>query len=288
LLAAATKEEIPLAVGCLGIWYAVRRGNRLVGLSVFAVGLAITLFDLQWVIPHFSATGGNPFVGRYHAVGGTPGGMTRKLITDPMAFVHAVATGHKAVYLGLLLVPFLGLWLLEPLLFLGAVPELVVDLLSSHGNQTSIGYQYTAGIAPFVIAASVFGAARFRNHAVRISLWALVATALVALISPINKLGSDVRALGSPLVSAKAHALGLVPGGVPVSASNELAGRLSERRYIYTFPSVEGSRWIVVDVHDRTLHIAGFKRRVRKYEADKAWRTVYSSHGITVLRKRQQ
>jgi uncharacterized membrane protein len=286
-LAATTKEEIPLAVGCLGIWYAFRRGRRLFGLSVFAAGLAITLFDLLWVIPHFSATGGNPFVDRYRAVGGTPGGMAHKLVTDPMAFVHAVATGHKAVYLVLLFVPFLGLWLLEPLLFLGAVPELAIDLLSSHGNQTSIGYQYTAGIAPFVIAASIFGAARFRHQVVRLSLWVLIATALVAVLSPINKLGSDVRALGSPLVSAKAHALGLIPGGVPVSASNELAGHLSERRFIYTFPSVEASRWIIVDVHDRTLRIPGFKRQVRKYEADRAWRTVYSSHGVTVLHKRQ-
>jgi uncharacterized membrane protein len=287
LLAATTKEEIPLAVGCLGIWYAFRRGHRLFGLSVFSVGLAITLFDLLWVIPHFSATGGNPFVDRYRAVGGTPGGMAHKLVTDPMAFVHAVATGHKAVYLVLLFVPFLGLWLLEPLLFLGAVPELAIDLLSSHGNQTSIGYQYTAGIAPFVIAAAIFGATRFSRQSVRLSLWVLIATALVAVLSPINKLGSDVRALGSPLVSAKAHALGLIPGGVPVSASNELAGHLSERHYIYTFPSVEGSRWIVVDVHDRTLHIPGFKRQVRKYEADKAWRIVYSSYGIMVLRKRR-
>jgi uncharacterized membrane protein len=176
--------------------------------------------------------------------------------------------------------------LLEPLLFLGAVPELVIDLLSNHGNQTSIGYQYTAGIAPFVIAASIFGAARFRRHALRLSLWALVGTGLVALISPINRLGHEVRALGSPTVSAKSHALSLIPGGVPVSASNELAGRLSERRYIYTFPFVGRATWIVADINDPTLHIIGFKRQVRKYEADKAWRIIYSSHGTVVLRKR--
>jgi hypothetical protein len=92
--------------------------------------------------------------------------------------------------------------------------------------------------------------------------------------------------LGSPLVSAKAHALGLIPHGVPVSASNELAGHLSDRRYIYTFPSVGRSRWIVVDIHDRTLHIPGFRRKVREYEADKAWRIVFSSHGIAALHKR--
>ena len=288
LLACTTKEEIPLAVGCLGIWYAVRRGRRIFGLTVFALGLGLTAFNLLWVIPHFSANGVDPFTGRYRAVGGTPTGIAHKLFTDPMAFVHAVGTGHKAFYLIALLVPFLGLWLFEPLLFLGAVPELAIDLLSSHGNQTSIGYQYTAGIAPFVVAASIFGAARFRGQAVRLSLWVLVATGLVALVSPINRLGGDVRALGSPVVSAKSHALGLIPGGVPVSASNELGGHLSERRYIYTFPSVGKAQWIVVDSNDHTLHIPGLKRQLREYEANRAWRVVFSSHGVAVLRKRRQ
>ena len=286
LLACTTKEEIPLAVGCLGIWYAVRRGHRLFGFSVFALGLTVTVFNILWVIPHFSGGGAAPFADRYQTVGGTPHGMAHKLFTDPVAFVHAVASVHKAAYLVLLLVPFLGLWLLEPLLFLGAVPELAIDLLSSHGNQTSIGYQYTAGIAPFVIAASIFGAARFRRHALRLSLWVLVATGLVALISPINRLGHDVRALGSPLVSAKSHALSLVPDGVPVSASNELAGHLSERPSITVFPFVGRADWIITDINDRTLSIAGFRRQVRKYERDKAWRIVFSSHGVVVLRKR--
>jgi len=286
LLAFTTKEEIPLAVGCLGIWYAVRKGRRVSGLSVFAAGLAVTLFDFLWLIPHFSPSGVDPFTGRYSAVGGTPGGIAYKLLTDPMAFVHAVASGHKAIYLVFLFFPFLGLWLLEPLVLLGAVPELAIDLLSSHGDQTSIGYQYTAGIVPFIVAASILGTARFSRRADQLSLWVLVGAVSLALISPLNQLGHDVGALDSPLASAKAHALSLVPGGVPISASNELAGHLSERRYIYTFPHVGRSRWIVVDINDPTLHILGFKRRVRKYESDEAWRIVFSSHGVTVLHKR--
>lgn len=287
LLAFATKEEIPLAVGCLGIWYAVRKGRRLFGLGVFAAGLVVTAFDFLWVIPHFSPSGVDPYVGRYTAVGGTPRGMAHKLVTDPTAFVHAVATGHKAAYLALLLVPFLGLCLFEPLLLLGAVPDLVINLLSNRGGQTSVGFETTAGIIPFVVAASVLGAARFKRHGVGLSLWALALTASVALFSPIYDLGGDVRALGSPLVSAKAHALSLVPAGVPVSASNQLGGHLSERRYIYTFPSVRRAQWIVVDINDPTLtYLHGFKRHVRQYESDKRWRIVFSSHGVAVLHKR--
>jgi uncharacterized membrane protein len=287
LLAFTTGEEIPLAIGCLGIWYAVRNGRWRFGAVVFAVGLALTLFDFMWVIPHFSQSGVNPFLGRYRAVGGTPGGMAHTLVTNPLAFVHAAATGHKAVFVGLLLLPFLGLCLLEPLLFLGAIPALAINLLSSWGNQTSIAYEDTAAIVPFVVAASIFGAARLRRHAVDVSLWALAGAAAVAIYSPIYTLPGDVGALGSPVVSAKARALGFVPAGVPVSASDQLGAHLSARRYSYTFPVVGRSRWIVFDANDPTYGNDGsYRRSIRKYEADKAWRIVFASHGVTVLRKR--
>ena len=287
LLACTTKEEIPLAVGCLGIWYAVRRGRRRFGLGVFAVGLSLTLFDFLWVIPHFSPSGVEPFAGRYGEVGGTPGGMAHTLVSDPGAFVHAIASGHKALYLVFLLVPFLGLWLLEPLLFLGAVPDIAVNLLSSKSDQTSIPFHWTAGIVPFVVAASIFGAARFRRHAVRLSLYVLVGAASIAVYSPIYFLGSDVAAIASPVTAAKTHALSLVPAGVAVSASNQLGGHLSERRVIYTFPHIGTARWIAVDINDPTYtDTALFKRDVRKAEALGAWQTVYSERGVAVLHKR--
>lgn len=287
LLACTTKEEIPLAVGCLGVWYAVRRGRRPFGLGVFGAGLALTLFNFLWVIPHFAPGGVDAFAGRYTAVGGTPGGIAHKLLTDPLAFLHAVATGHKALYLVLLLVPFLGLWLLEPLLLLGAVPDLAINLLSSDPNQTTLQFMYAAGVVPFLVAASIFGAARFGPRAVQVSLWILVGTGCLALFSPILYGARDIKALDSPVVSAKSHALGLIPRSAPVSASNQLGGYLSERRYIYTFPKVRNARWIVVDINDSTYgDAAGFKRMVRQREANAGWRIVFSSRGVTVLRKR--
>ncbi len=287
LLACTTKEEIPLAVGCLGIWYAVRKGRRMFGFSVFATGLALTLFDFEWVIPHYAPHGVDPFTGRYSAVGGTPGGILHKLFSDPGAIVHAVATGHKALYLVLLLVPFLGFFVFEPLLLLGAVPDLAINLLSSKGDQTSLQFHWTAGIVPFIVAASIFGVARFKTQRIRFSLWILAACASIAVFSPIYFLGSDVRALGSPLVAAKEHAVSLIPPGARVSSSIQLGGHLSERRFIYTFPTIGRSRWIVVDLNDPTYgDTRDFKRLVRRYEGDTAWRLVFSSHGVVVLHKR--
>jgi uncharacterized membrane protein len=286
LLAATTKEEIPLAVGCLGIWYAVRKGRRMFGLGLFTVGLGITFFNFLWVIPHFSPTGGNPFAARYAAVGGTPEGMVEKLFTDPSAFVHAVATGHKVGYLALLLLPFLGLWALEPLLFLGALPDLAINLLSN--RSTSLSAHWTEGIIPFIVAASVFGAARFKRNGTELSLWVLAAAGALAILSPLWVITQDLPALSSSAAAAKEHAVSLIPEGAPVSASNQLASHLSERRYIYMFPSSIGrARWIIVDRNDPTYHhLARFRGDVRTYESDTAWRVVFSSHGVVVLHKR--
>jgi uncharacterized membrane protein len=285
LLAFTTKEEIPLAVGCLGIWYAVRRGRKLFGLSVFAIGLGVTLFNFLWVIPHFSPSGSNPFAGRYAAVGGTPEGIAHKLFTDPLAFMHVVASGHNVVYFLLLFAPVLGLCFLEPLLLVGAIPELAITVLSSRG--TSISSHWTEGAVPFVVAAAIFGAARFEGQGGRLSARVLVATACVAVLSPVTLAIRDVPMLGSRATSAKEHAVNLVPEGAAVSATNHLGSHLSDRRYIFVFPTVGEAQWIVADMNDRMYQRpAVMKRDVRKYESDPAWRVVFSSHGVLVLHKR--
>jgi uncharacterized membrane protein len=287
LLAASTKEEIPAAVGCLGIWYAVRKGKRLVGLSIFVLGVTVSLVDFLVVIPHFSPSGVDPFVGRYQQVGGTPGGIAHRAVSDPMALVHAVATTHKLVYVLLLLGPLLGLWLLEPLLFLGAVPDLAINLLSAKSDQTVVAFHWTAGIVPFAIAATIFGAARLKRHPDRVSRYVLVGAACIAVYSPVVQARSDLSAWSSPERSAKMHALDLVPPGVPVSASNQLGANLSARSYSYTFPTTGSATWVVVDRADPTYaDAAGYVRKVREIESNASWKIVYSSEGVAVLRRR--
>lgn len=288
LLAATTKEEMALAVGCLGIWYAVRRGRPLVGLSAFAVGLGITLVNFLVVIPHYARSGQNPFAGRYLAVGGTPTGIARTAVTDPMAILHQVATLHKLAFLLLVLLPFLGLWLFEPLLLLGAVPDLAIDLLSSKPEQTTITYHYTAGIVPFVVAAVVLGAARWRERGPQIALFTLAVVAPLSILSPLILAGRDARLLSSPgLAAAKRHALDLVPAGASLTASNQLGGYLSTRPRISVFPYGRHGDWLIVDRHDPSYpSYTPYAADVRALAHDHRWRPVYSSHGILVFRRR--
>jgi uncharacterized membrane protein len=290
LAAASTKEEIPLAVGCLGIWYAVSHGRRLAGAAIFALGLAGTLVDFLVVIPHFAPAGVSPFQNRYAGVGGSPAGMVHTLVTNPGRIVDVATMPRKLDFLVLLLLPFFGLWLLEPLLLIGAVPDLAVDLLSSRPEQTLLRYQYTAGIVPFVVAAAVLGAARVRSRAApsRLAAYAVVGTALLAVVhTPLSMVRQelpDARS-SSPLRQAKAHALSLVPAGVPVSATNEFGGYLSARRLIAYFPHLGEAQWTIVYGHDPAW--TGYDhRRLLRMEASGAWRVLYSAHDVVVLRKR--
>jgi uncharacterized membrane protein len=179
----------------------------------------------------------------------------------------------------------LGFWALEPLLMLGAVPDLAINLLSSKTDQTSIPFHWSSGIVPFVVAASIFGVARFKTQTVRLSMWILAGAASLAIYSPVYFVNLDVGLLGSPRTSIRAHALSLIPKGAPVSATEEFGGHLSQRRYIYTFPyAVRPASWIIVDFNDPTFEVK-FKPYLRKYQAEKAWRTVFSSHRIFVLHK---
>jgi uncharacterized membrane protein len=294
VLAATTKEEIPLVIGILGIWYGRSHGRWRVGMPLFGAGLAVTLVNFLVVLPHFNG-GGYTFGDRYSAVGGSPAGIARTAVTDPMALVHDVATTHKLVYLLLVFAPFLGLWLFEPLLILAAIPELAINLLSNDPNQTAIPFHGASGMVPFVVAASIFGLARLRRlvpsldgQVKRIAVYACAAVAVTAVYSPfVIGVGWVTQAFPSNAVHrAKAKALSVVPPGVPVSASNQLGAHLSERLRIMIFPVVREANWVVVDKDDPTYgDEQSYLRRIDALRHASNWSLAYSSHDVLVFHR---
>jgi uncharacterized membrane protein len=286
VLAATTKEEVAAAVGGLGVWYAVRHGRRRIGLAILATGLLVSALCLEVVIPHYALSGSSPFAGRYAEVGSTPTGMLRVAVTDPTVFVHQVATWHKLLFLALILLPFLGLWALEPLLLVGAIPDVVINLLSAKPEQTTIFYQYTAGIIPFVVAASVLGAARLRRR--RFASPALLASCLcLAVVSPLAYSVSSIHSRSSAEINATKDALRLIPPGVPVSASQTVGAYVSRRKSVAVFPIVGRANWVIVgrtatSIDDPVV----FKRTLARLKSSPRWRVVFDSEGVSVLKRR--
>ena len=292
-LACTTKEEIPLAVAGLGLWYALARRRRLAGIAIAISGAAVAVFALG-VVEHFN-DGGGPFAGRYDEVGGSPTGILKTLVTDPLTIVRALFDREGLAYLLALLVPLAFLPLAAPLALLPALPDLTLNLLSSTETQTSIHFHYVAPLIPALFAAAIFGAARLKRPVVKPLVALVLASNFVLGAIPLWGAipgGEDLQA-GAALISdhdrTAARALRLIPGDAVVSASNSLGAHLSGRRRFFSFPIRADATWIAVDERspgylDRfapgpyASAIAGLRR-------DRRWQLVFDEAGVLVFRR---
>lgn len=301
-LACLTKEQVPLAVAALGVWYAFAHGRRRAGAVIAAAGVAVAVLAIEIVIPHFAPAGSSAFEGRYREVGGSPAGILETALTDPLRILEQAFGGHGIPYLLELLLPLLALPLLAPLAALTALPELAANLLSSTRTQTSIHFHYTAAAIPGLVAAAVMGAARLRRLAGRRR--ALVTAVVLATVAANYVLGAipiwrafpggETLATRDYAVTAHdrvaARALRLIPDDAVVSATNSLGGHLSERRRVLSFPVFRGAEWIAADetrpgYADRIAPLATAER-LRRLRLDERWRIVFDEDGIVLFRRR--
>jgi uncharacterized membrane protein len=286
-VAALAKEEVPLVVAGLGIWYALAHGRRLAGAVIAASGTALTIVFLAVVMPHFRGGDSPAFYDRYDAVGGSPTGIVETAFTDPGALLQAVTEGRDLTYLLQLALPLAGLFLAAPLLLIPALPELAANLLSETVTQTSIEFHYTAPITPFLVAGAVLGAARVPRLA------PLVLAASLAGAIALGPLwaGELVPDRMSEHDRVAARALELIPPDAPVSSTNGLGAHLSERRRVFSFPVVREAEWIAVDLRrasylDRRSAPSTAATPLARLLLSGQWLTVLEEDGVFVLRRR--
>jgi uncharacterized membrane protein len=292
-LACTTKEEIALAVAGLGLWYALARRRRVAGITIAIAGAAAAALALG-VVGHYN-DGGDPFAGRYVEVGGSPTGILKTLVTDPLTIVRAAFDLDGLTYLLVLLVPLAFLPLAAPLALLPALPDLALNLLSSTDTQTSIHFHYVAPLVPALFAAAIFAAARFNRP---------IAKPLVALVLVSNFVlgaiplwgaipGGEGLQANAALVSdhdrTATRALRLIPGDAVVSASNSLGAHLSDRRRFLSFPIRADATWIAVDERspgylDRFAP-GPYAIAIARLRRDPDWKPVFDEDGVLVFRR---
>jgi uncharacterized membrane protein len=297
-LAALTREEVPLVIAGLGIWYAIGRRRWLAGGTIAAAGVAASAIAIQVVIPHFHGAESS-FYGRYDAVGGSAAGIVRKAFTDPGRLL-SVAFDHRGThYLLNLLLPMAGLALLSPLLLVALIPELALNLLSSVDAQSSIHYHYVAAEIPILFAAAAIGAGKLGR-------WAGTAGTVVVLTAILGNYWLGPIPLwrfvpGGQTFQAKsahisrhdriaARMLKLIPATAPVTATNSLGAHLSERKRIFSFPYLGDATWVIVDerkpsLGDHNGHRRGLKR-IQQLRHDPRFRLVAAADGVLIFRRR--
>ncbi|MBD0349128.1 MAG: DUF2079 domain-containing protein, partial [Thermoleophilia bacterium] len=295
--AALGKEQIPLVIAAMGIWYALARRRWAAGAAIALLGTATAVVAVEVVVPHFSE-GESPFYGRYREVGGSPAGVLETAVTDPG---HLLAEGFDArglSYLAALVLPLAGASLAAPLAVLVALPDLALNLLSSVENQTSVEHHYAAGVTPGLVVAAVFGAARLPRPTA--AALVVVAAALAANYRlgalPVWHALPGGAARPAQLVRVSEHdrrsarLLERIPDGATVSATNTLGAHLSARRRVLSFPRVTGAGWVAVDetrpsLLDRSAAGEKGRRAIARLRRDPRWRIVAADDGVLVFRR---
>jgi uncharacterized membrane protein len=303
LVACTTREEMPLIVAGMGVWYALKRKNYVFGFAVAAAGIALTAIIVEVITPHFRHGAPLTFYGRYKDVGGSPAEAVRMIFSRPL-HVFQVAFDHRGVrYLLGLLLPLAGVCLLAPLALIPALPLLAINLLSSAHGQTSIHFHYTAGEIPILLAATVLGAAwlagKRRPLAVRIA-GGVLAAAIIGnyALGPLplwrhlpggETLGAD-RSDVSTHDHIAAQALTLIPSQAVVSATNNFGAHLSARPRFLSFPRLGDATWVAYDgkhpsFADRLVTGEEARNQFLRLRHAPDWRLVFDKDKIYVFKR---
>jgi uncharacterized membrane protein len=302
ILAALTKEEIPLVIAGMGVWYAVSRRKWWIGGAIAGLGVCATAISVELVLPHFNRGATSSFYGRYGSLGHSPGTILETFFTHPGRVLSTVFDAQGVHYLLDLFVPLLLLVVAAPVVLVAALPELGLNLLSATDTQSSIHHHYTAGLIPPLIVATVLGAARLTRS--RPDRRVPLAMALVAAMVVANVVlgavplwrdlpgGQTYRAYASHV---EAHdrvtdrALRLIPDDAVVSATNSLGSHLSGRRRFLSFPYIRDAQWIAADETQ-----PGYADRwdpeamadsVARLRRNPSWRLVFSEDGVLVFKR---
>jgi uncharacterized membrane protein len=162
VLATLTKEDVALSLIPLGVFIAVWRGRPRLGGAIVALSIAWVCFCFAVVLPHFDggASGGNNYWYRYAWLGASPRAAIFNVLTHPwLPITGVLAVPAKRAYLATLLRTGGSLGLFAPGLWICGLPELAVNILSTHEEQYSGFFQYNAVLLAYLMAGAVYGAA---------------------------------------------------------------------------------------------------------------------------------
>lgn len=294
LLLAAVKEDALLVAAGAG-WIAWRADRERLGLAVAAAGIAGFLTVVVVVMPFFR--GGHPtdLAASYSwlAPGTTSvAAYLRAALTHPGTVIAHLAspqalTGWALALLPLALLPLLSGWAL-----LGALPPLLVALLSSTSWQGTLQLHYGLESAPLLVACALLGWRRMparpqvtRAAAVSLVAAAAAAYALAAALPGGQHYDPREEAGVSRFLTVNA-VLDRIPRNAAVSASTGLVTHLSERTEIWEFPAGLGVPYVVLDARgplsDQSR--AGYAR-ARSELAAWHYRVVAAADGVTLWQR---
>jgi len=253
----ACREDLGLCTGFLGV-VAMRDGEamRVVGKrsAILSFGyLAIFLFVL---LPLLGPAHGSVQL-HFGKWGDSLPAAAMGMLLDPVGVFHHMSEPDRLGYLPRLLAPLAFLPLVAPRWLIPTLPILAVNLMSEWPTTTDLDSHYQTTLLPFLVAASIDGAAilasQARKGVVIVGLFlALGITHALAGGTPIAMDYDSVAFTPDARSSAASRVIREIPVGESVQAPYALMPHLVERELISAAPPPDKNyAWVIFDAWHR-------------------------------------
>jgi uncharacterized membrane protein len=286
------KEEMALIGIGFGVYALLGKRDWKLGLGVLVGSLLAFAALIQLVIPLFAGGHSYPYIGeRYSDVGGSPGGILKTLVTNPLRIARALLQPKKIYFLVAIFGPVLGISALAGWAALLLLPTLGYLLLSNYEPQYSFTSQYSAPLIPLVFGTAILALARLRESARRPVMAAVIVSSLFFSWAfgdlPFSRKFDPSQYTTQSRYAAFVPELSRIAPSARVSAENGFPSHLSARRFIYDygFEGIQDAEWVVLDYEGTNYNLAAFDAQVASVETA-GYDQVATGYGLSLLHKR--
>ncbi|MBE9128865.1 MULTISPECIES: DUF2079 domain-containing protein [unclassified Coleofasciculus] len=172
------KAVLGLTVAAMGVWLLLFEKKRWCGAIALVAGIAWFLIASQVIIPRFSGQEAAA-VGRYAFLGDSVLEIAKNLLLKPGLVLGNIFTLPNLEYLILLVSPLIwGISLQHLAPLVGAIPTLLMNLITDYQPQKDLTHQYSLPVLPFLLLAVISTLAASQGWLQNkrgIILWSLVA-----------------------------------------------------------------------------------------------------------------
>lgn len=289
ILSSTAKEQIWVIASLFGfpLLFNKVKKIKLLGMGIIFFSLVIFGYLIWYAIPQ--ALGREHFALAYYSdFGDSPTKVVSNVLLSPQRILLTIFEESRLDYLKQLFMPLGFISFLAPIFLIFAIPDLLINLLSSNSHLHQIYYQYTSNITPFIFISGIFGVKQFLKWLPQISKSYIITYLLIFTFLSAYFFG--------PLPGAKNPNLDMftkpesnrgviesflltVPEYLTVAATNNLGSHLSQRQIIYTIP-------VGADKADIVMFLGGKKEMIEMVSQDKNYAEVLRIDDFIVFKKR--
>ena len=248
VLTLMVKEDAAVYVAVIALWLMVKNLLRLKNADKWSLiaGCAMLVGALGWfcaVTSYLVDSGEDVMTYRYNNFffdGSTSlMAVVKAVLLNPLKAVYECVDAEKLKYIGLTMLPLLGLPLLTRRYerYVLLIPYILINLMSDYTYQHDIFFQYNFGSVAFLVYLTVINLSEIKIDRVRtgaLALAALVGTACFAVaVYPNAKIYPEMARQYKAYYQVVQKSLNTIPNDVSVAASGYYTTHLSQRETVY-------------------------------------------------------